>query len=203
MEINTQELEVIKKDVNAVALVANQISIVDDASMLTAGELRKKLKTVGKMVEEKKQAITRPLNEALKNVRAMFSPIEDMYAQAESIVSGKMIKYQNDVEEKRRKAELKAQEELLKAQKDLDKGKIDEVQATKIETRVEKKLEAVPEAIKKSEDFHTREVQKFRIVNEAKIPKDYWMLDEVKIRKAMMAGIAIAGVEYYKDKIIV
>ena len=87
MEINEKELAIVKKEVSAVVAVAVQTEVVDDDSMLTAGEVRKKIKVVGKMVKEKKESITQPLNEALKQFRAMFAPIEAMYEEAEVVIA--------------------------------------------------------------------------------------------------------------------
>ncbi len=203
MEINEKELAVVKKEVSAIVAMAEETQVTDDNSMLAAGDVRKKIKAVGKMVKEKKESITSPLNEALKQVRSMFAPIEAMYEEAENVVSAKMLTYQRDVEEQQRKAEAEALKKLQEAQRKLEEGKITEAQVQKIEEKIEQKLEELPQIIKKSADFHTREIQKFRIINESELPREYLVPDEVKIRKAMMAGIEIKGVEYYKEKTLI
>lgn len=48
------------------------------------------------MITSKKETITRPLNEALKNARAFFAPLEKEWGEAERIVKSKMIGWQNE-----------------------------------------------------------------------------------------------------------
>lgn len=47
-----------------------------------------------------------------------------------------------------------------------------------------------------------RTVKKFRIADPALIPDEYWVLDEVKIGKAIRAGVTIPGVTPYEDKVM-
>ena len=203
MEINTKEIAVVKGQVSKAQTAADSIIIVDDATMLEAGETRKKIKLVGKLIKEKKEEITKPMNEALKSVRALFAPLEDGYERVESLIASKMVEYQRKVDAERRRVEDEATRKLAEAQRKAAEGTITDKQAQRVEKSVEKKLEATPEVIKKSEAFHTRTVKKFRILDVTAIPREYLVPDEVKIRAAMMAGQAVSGVEYYEDKIIV
>lgn len=203
MDIQTKEIAVVKTQVSKAISAAESIEIKTDEQMLEAGEIKKKIKIVGKMVKEKKEAITKPLNDALKQVRELFKPLEEGYEQADDMIASKMIAYQRIIEEKQRKIEEEARKKLEEAQKQLEQGKLTEKQAERVENKIEKKLEEAPQVIKKSENFQTREIKKFRIINETEVPREYLMIDEVKVRKAMMAGIVVSGVEYYTDKIIV
>ena len=203
MEINTKEIEIVKTQVTKAIAVVNDLEVKDDPSMLEAGEVRKKIKVVGKMIKDKKETITKPLNDALKQVRSLFAPIEASYEEAESIVSDKRLSYQRKADEARQKIEAEALRKLQEAQKKLEEGKITEKQVEKIEQKLEAKLEQAPEVIKSSQDFHTREIKKFRIVNELEIPREYLIPDEVKIRRAMMSGVEVKGVEFYTEKLLV
>ena len=188
-EIDTKEVAVVEKKIHKAISVAENTSVTTDAEMLEAGEVRKEFKTLGKEIEERKKEITDPLNTALKSARALFAPLEEGFEKAVDILSNKMLKYQRIQDEKRRKIEEKAIA-------DLEAGKIKEETA-------EKRIEKAPEPIKRSEDFHTRTVKKFRIVNESLLPREFLVPNDVKIRGAMMASIPVPGVEYYEDKILV
>lgn len=203
MEIQTKEIAVVKSQVSKAIKAAEEIVVKTDDQMLAAGDVRKKIKVVGKMIKDKKEAITKPLNDALKQVRELFRPLEDGYEQAESLIASKMLEYQKLVDAEKRRIEAEAQKKLDDAARDLEAGKITEKEAEKIEKKVETKLEKAPEVIKKSDSFHTRTVKKFRIVDEALIPREYLFVDEVKIRRAMLANVPVAGVEYYEDKTLV
>lgn len=203
MQIDTKELSIVKGQVSKAILAADSLIVRSEIQYREAGELLKKIKTVGKLIKQKKESITKPISEALKNVRSMFAPLEDNYELAEKTVSDKIIFYQDQVEAKRHEEELKAQKELEEAQKKLAQGKITEKQAEKIEAKVEKKLEKAPEVIKKTDDFHTRVNKKVRIVDESLIPREYLMVDEVKVRRAVLGGVDVPGAELYEEKTLV
>lgn len=193
----------VEKQVSEAVKRASAFEVNTPESMLEAGELRKKIKSVGKLLKDQKEKITKPLNEGLKQARALFAPLEENYEQAEKIISGKMLFYQNICDQETRDIEAKAAADLKKIEDDAKAGKITEHQAEVKEQKIEQKLEQAPGVITKSKDFHTREIQKFRIVNMDAIPREFMLPDEVAIRKAMMAGIPVEGVEYYKEKSLV
>ena len=114
-----------------------------------------------------------------------------------------MLAYQKEQEQKRLKAEREAREKEEETRKKLEAGQITEKAAEKQLAKVEEKLEKAPEVIKSSETFHTRKNKKFRIVNVDLIPRAFLIADEVAIRKAMMAGTEIAGVEYYEESTLI
>lgn len=203
MHIDSKELSVVKSQVTKATKTAQEIVITNDEEMLEAGEVRKKIKVVGKMIKEKKDSIVKPINEGLKQVKEMFAPIERDCENADEIVSGKMLAYQREQDEKRRKAEREAQAKLEETNRKLEEGKITEKQAEKEVAKVETKLEKAPEAVTKSDTFHTRTVQKCRIVDPNLIPDEYWVIDEVSVRKAVLAGVVVPGAEKYEEKTLV
>lgn len=203
MQIPTKEIATLKTQSTRAYNFATTLVITSDEEMLKAGDVRKNIKIVAKTVKERKEAITKPLNESLKSVRDLFRPVEEMCDSTESIIGRKMVGYQNEIENKRRDAELKAQKELEATNKKLEDGEITEKQAEKSVAKVEAKLEKAPEAITKSASFHTRTIKKYRILNEMEIPREYLLVDTAKIQKAMQAGVPIPGVEYYEDKTVV
>lgn len=190
MEIETQQIELVKTQVSK-ALAAVEIIVIDsDENMLEAGDILKRVKTVGKMIKERKEAITKPLNESLKSIRALFSPFESDYEKAEEIISTKMLSYQKSQEAEAEKIRLENQTRLEDTSTSHDAHRYDD-------------MKVVPEVIKKSVDFHTRTTKDFKIVDKTKLPFEYLIADEVAIRKAMHAGVQLQGVEYFDKKTIV
>jgi hypothetical protein len=47
-----------------------------------------------------------------------------------------------------------------------------------------------------------RKIRKFRIVDPAQIPDEYWVLDETKIGKAVRAGLDIPGVQTWEEEVL-
>jgi len=200
IEVDEKEVQIVEKKVNKQLSIAEALVVSDDKEMLQAGEIRKDIRELGKEITERKKEITDPLNKALKSARALFAPLEEGFAKADKLIASKMLRYQSEQEAKRKKIEEKAIA-------DLEAGKIKEATA-------ERRIEKAPEPIKKSEDFHTRTVQKVRItpLSEVKvsleelafyIEKGYIVWDEVMVRRAVIGGIEIKGTEKYEEKVLV
>jgi hypothetical protein len=200
METTEREIEIVRERASGMSSVAKSIVVDSEGTLLAAGETLRAIKDTAKLVKGRKEEITRPMNEALKSARALFAPIERMCEDAETLVSHKMARWQNEQEEILRKAEEAAARKIQDAQEKLDEGKITERAAKKIENKALDRLAEMPEAVRSSSDFHTREIKKFRITDEAAIPREFLMLDEKKVRNAMMGGINVAGIYYYKEK---
>jgi DNA integrity scanning protein DisA with diadenylate cyclase activity len=124
-KIETQEIEVYKSQVSQLEQQATQLSITSPEENATAIELKATLDKTGKEIKSKKETITKPLNEALKNARALFAPLEEVFENADNIVGRKLLDY-------KRKIDADAAKQAAKIAADLESGKI-------------KKLELVPD----------------------------------------------------------
>jgi hypothetical protein len=82
-----------------------------------AGKIIVDFKKYEKMVKENKEAITKPLNEALKNVRALFKPVEDKISTSKTILLGKVNEY-------KREQDRIAREQAAKLEAKIEKGTI-------------------------------------------------------------------------------
>lgn len=201
--IDTKEVAVLQKKVSRAVADAESVVVTTDEEMLRAGELRKENKILGKGIETRKKEITDPMNQAIKSVRALFAPLEEGFEKAEKLLARKMLDFQDKQDNIRQKAQDEVDRKAEETRKKLEEGKISEKQATLLVEKAETKLDRVPEAILKSETFHTRVEKKFRIVNLSLIPIEYHLANEVMIRKVMYAGIQLPGVEYFDEKILV
>jgi hypothetical protein len=213
MEIKkTKEIAIIEKKVTTAYSEATSIVVKDDESLLAAGEKRKQIKDYLKQAKEEKDSATKPLNDTLKTIRGWFAPLEESCEQAIAIIGGKMQKYQDEVEEKRRKAEAEARKKEEEAKKKLEEGKISEKQAEKIIQKAEEKVFSAPAPIKSSANFHTRVDRKVRFSDPKSLsPKEvksliddgYLVWDEVKGRRDALDGTLTVGVEVYEQKSLI
>jgi len=171
------------------AATALTVKTADDLTGAT--ELLGKIKTVGKAITAKKESMTKPLNEALRNIRDFFRPVEAQWANAEQIVKGKMIDYQN--------AELaKAAKKTEVIEQKVESGKMSfEKAAEKIEAVTPQKNVTTAAG---AAQFRT--VKEVVIDNETLIPREYLILDMVKIRKVALAGITIPGVRVIEKQAV-
>jgi len=171
------------------AATALQIKTADD--LLLATEVLSKIKLVGKQITEKKEGITKPLNEALRNVRALFAPLETAWTNAEKIVKEKMVAYRNSAlskaDEKTGAIERRVESGRLSFEKAV--GKIEAITPQKT---VEAKLGGI--------QFRT--VKDVVIEDETKLPREFLVPDMAKIRKVALAGVEIAGVKVVEKQIV-
>lgn len=165
--------------------------MVDETKVTTDPELKivadkiKNIKTLGKFVRQEMEKYTKPAQEIINNARTRYLPFEKLCKDAEAQLKAKANVYMTDIENKRR-----AKEDAIA--KRAEKGNIKE------ETAVRKTEEIGEEKKSVSTDssqIQRKIVQEIVIVDREKIPHEYWIVDEKKVRKVALAGIEIPGVE--------
>jgi len=191
MNNEKMDLAPIKRQVSAVVSSAGSLEINNKPDLIKATDVLTKIKSIANEIKEKKDSIIKPLNEALKNARDLFRPLETDYSEAETTVKMKMVIF-NQQEEK------KAAEATAKIEQKVEAGKMSmEVAADKIEEVIpENKVEG------KSGSIQFRVVKKVVIENEFDVPREFLMLDMVKIRKAALNGFIIKGVKVVEEKVV-
>lgn len=185
-EVN-KELEVVRNNTSKALAAANELAVTNDEELAKATELLTSINRAGDMMKKLKDGIIKPMNEALKSVRAMFNPPEDEYEKAVMIVKQKMLSYHNAVEAKRRQEEARIAARV-------DKGTMKvETAARKIEN-----MPAIQTKIATGNGLGSavfKEEKKVVIVDENLIPRQYLVPDMVLIRRAALAGVEIPGVK--------
>ena len=189
MNNEKMDLAPIKRQVSVVVSASNSLQIRSKPDLVKATDVLGKIKSVAKEIKDKKDSVIKPLNEGLRNFRDMFRPLENDFSEAEATVKGKMITF-NDIQEKI------AIEKEEKIAKDLEAGNIDmDKAADKMEkAEPEKKIKAA------SGEIQFKIVKKVVIENEFDVPRDFLMLDMVKIRRSALAGFVIKGVKVVDEK---
>ena len=191
MEIAKEVQALIKRQAEGADKVAKEIIIKNQNDFEKASELFLKVKQAGKYIASEKEKMTRGLLDTLANIRSFFKPYEIMQSKAEKEVGSKILAYQLE-EEKKSQIKIDAVVEKV------EKGKMTFEQANeKIETlEVAKKVEVNTGAVQ----FKT--IRDYEIIDEKLIPKKYWVLDLVKLRKDALDGVEIPGVKVVEKKII-
>lgn len=181
----TKELTVVGRNINAMTLVTKPTSATEVA---TATAQFNQLKSIEKEVKAKETGITSPLNLALKNVRALFTPVKDRLATAISSVRSGLDTYN-------REAQLELQRQREKLERKVESGKVSESKAGRLMAELGSDLGAgvIP----------TRKHKVVKVVDEAKVPDRYWFIDEQMIRKDALAGVKIPGVEVVEEELVV
>ena len=112
MNNNKIDLAPIKRRISTVVRSAEMLTIETSENLVNATDILGKIKSIGKEIREKKESITKPLNEALRNARDLFRPIESEWIVAERIVKRKMIDFNRKELEKADDADRLLQEKI-------------------------------------------------------------------------------------------
>lgn len=185
--INNRELVPLKKHIETLADKVNHLTINNELQLKLAVEVLSKINAYADSVKSKKELITKPLNLALKNARAMFAPIEDTYEGAIESLRQKMQDYQTEQVRIKQQAELKIAERVREGKGNLT-----------VETAVKKIAELKPiekEVATESGLVQFRETRILKITNPLLIPREYLIVDESKLLKALKDGKTVVGAE--------
>ena len=187
--IDKKELTIPKQQASKALSAAQALAINDNEGLVAGTNLLGKIKAAQKLITAKKQAITKPINEALREVRSLFATLENNISEAEGIVKNKMLVYEEAVS-----AVAEAKEAKLAMRVEKGTMRFDTAQA-KIET-----IERVGTTRATNGGVQFR-VRKVAVVTDiSKLPLEYLVPDMVKINQAIKAGKTIPGVTIEERK---
>lgn len=89
------------------------LTVNDDEQLKSSSSVLGEIKTIAKEVKTRKEAITKPLNEALKEVRALFAVPENNLKQAETAIKSAILAY-HEVQDAAAQAEIAKIENRIK-----------------------------------------------------------------------------------------
>lgn len=164
--------EALFRDSEALLAAAREFRIATPEAALAASEDLKRIKTLARQVEEKRTVITGPINDALREVNALFKPAKDWLTQAEKLVKGKLLEFQSEQDRIAREAQVKADEEARKQREKLEeqmakaeaKGKAEKAEELRerIQTQV---TPVIPSAAPKIAGIAIREIWKAEVTD--------------------------------------
>lgn len=182
--IPKKELEAYKGQLQTAEKFSTTLEVKTDADYQEALAEGKKVKEQLEVIVARKEAITKPLNTALKSVRELFKPLEAMGEGALSVVKAKMLAFQNE-------KEAKAAAKIEKIMDKVDAGKMSEsVGNAKI-------FIATPDKTVSTEagSATVSKLKKYYVVDKSKIPLQFLEPDMVKIKASFKAGTPVPGIE--------
>ena len=191
IKFDDKEVALVKRQASGSIDVAQSLMIENTKDLEKAITLLSKIKQALKIIKEKKEEFTKPAREIIKSARDLFKPLEEKCMEAERIVKSKMVEF-ND------KEEIKAIKEEEKVIEKVEAGKITPQEAS------EKMDKIAPEKTVESKGgkIQYKKIKEVVIDDEAKIPREYLMLDMVKIRRVALTGREIIGVSVIEKKIV-
>lgn len=173
------------KEVSPLLAQAESFDIKDPKSLEQAMEFLSNLNAKLDQVVDSRETITKPLNEALKQARLKYKPIETTLESAIDVIRDKMSAYATEIDNERKKEEQRIQDKL-------ENGKMSIPTALKkIET-----LDSVPGTVSSnSGSVSFRPVEKLKIVDPLLVPRQYLTINEKAVLDDLKNGVKVAGCE--------
>lgn len=173
------------KEVSPLLAQAESFDIKDPKSLEQATEFLSNLNAKLDQIVDSRETITKPLNEALKQARLKYKPIETTLEGAIDLIRDKMSAYATEINNERKKQEQKIQDKL-------ENGKMSIPTALKkLET-----LDSVPSTVSSnSGSVSFRPVEKLKIVDPLLVPRQYLIIDEKAVLDDLKNGVKVAGCE--------
>lgn len=169
----------------------SNIKIVDEQSLTKATEVLSQANKYAKQLEEDKQKITKPINDALKEIRARYKPLENKLEDIILNIRKSMTSYQTEQMRLQKIEEEKIANRVAKG-------------TLKAETGI-RKLEELPQTADKistqSGKISFKTVKKFEVIDITLIPHKYLIVNDTAIRDAMKAGIELPGCKYFEEQV--
>lgn len=203
---------------NRLATTVKGLTITNNQEYLNSGEFLKRIKTVSKLIDDSRKELTRPLDEVKKRVMDFFKdPLEQLSA-AETVLKRAMLGYQQEQERIRREEEQKAiarakaeeerkrralEERAIKAEESGNTAKAELLRERADDVYVP--AMATAPTLEKVKGISTKKVWKCRITDEAKIPREYLVINETMLNKmaqATQGKIPVPGVEFYQEDVL-
>ena len=191
--MSNKDITIIEKEISPIVLQAQEVKIKNQDDMKVAVDILSKLNKWNDSIIEDREKITKPLNEALKEVRAKYKPLEKTLEQAIEIVRNEMSVYQT--------AEVKR----VQKEQDAIANRIREGKGgLKIETAMRKldEIDGVADKVESDSGIvKFRNDKILKIVDISKIPDKYFDLNESALLKDLKAGVIVDGAEL-EDKLV-
>lgn len=208
--VHDPRVEPVANEVNSLTTRVASFEVASAESYESGAELLKTIKSLSKQVDDQRKKITQPLDQAKKQVMDLFRPFTDSLGSAESSLKRRMIAWKSEQDRIAREAERKAEEKARRERERL------EAEAAKAEEKGrsgradilrDRAASTVAAPVIRSEapkvtGIATRKVWRFRIVDAAKVPDQYKVIDEKKIGgvvRALKGDTSIPGVEVWEE----
>jgi DNA repair exonuclease SbcCD ATPase subunit len=199
-----------KPQVNKLTEFARTLKIVTAEQFNDAANYLKSIKGLLKGIEDARTRITKPLNDALRQVNQQAKDASAPLEAAETQIKRSVLAYSAELERLRRDEQRRADEEARREREKLEAQAAKAAASGKVEkaAQLEQRAATVVAPVINMEapkvtGISTREVWKFEVMNAAIVPREYLIVDETKVRKvvsALKGDTNIPGVRVYPEK---
>jgi phage gp36-like protein len=197
-----QELNQIESKCSRILKKAQKIEVMDDKTVEDASTGLKVVRDLKKTIEEKRKFFVKPLNDHVKRINEFFKTFSFPLDQADRILKKKILDYQQLKRKQMEKEKERLQKKIKKAEE--SKTGVLSLRLKQKQEEIEKELTSRTVKYDSGVKTITRKKWTFEIVDISKIPREYLMVDTVKINQAIKQGVReIPGVKIYQKEEIV
>ncbi len=191
-----EQVKEISVTVGSLVHKANDLDICDSSTNEFGIGLLSKIAEGKKKAEAQRKMFTDPLNQSLKAINAFFKNLTAPLDEADGIIRSKVLIFRRAEEERARKEA----EELQKKREEEAKKSASQGEAPAFVPPVV--AQAPPTTMTaKNGSATVRKIWDFEIENEAEIPREYLVVDSVKIRQAIKDGVReIHGIKIFQKE---
>lgn len=184
MKKNTID-EKITKEITTIEKITKEIKITNPPEMIQATEMLSKANQTLDALTDSKELLTKPLNQALKEVRERYKPAETILTEVISRIRNSMSSYQTKELQKKREKEIELAGKIASGDLSLEQA------STKLSN-----IKNAPKTVETgagSVRFRTDKI--LRITSIDKLPRMYLIPDERALLSALKLGNIIPGAE--------
>lgn len=211
------QLQEISAQVSELREQSEHISITNDYDVSMATELLAQVKGRAKAIENLRVLIVQPLNDQVKKINNMFKSQLEPLEQIETTVKRAIIVFRQMQAEIQRREQMQAESARQDELRILEAERLAAAEANAplevIQALEEKQedlalrpvtIEPIKTSVRStSGSMSAKKIWKFRLVNGDEVPREYMMVNETAIRRAIADGIhEIPGVEIYQEESI-
>jgi len=195
-EVNISRMEEITQPFNEqipeLVDAAESFVVESEEDVSKASEFMSSLKKMERAIEDKRLEVTRPINESIKTLNAMFKELSAPILSATNTMYSKIMSW-------RTKEKARIEEErmaLLKAQALAAKNNDEEL----VEAIEELKPAPVQQTINKAQ---TRLIWTYEVIDTTKVPIEFLEVNTSAVGEAVRKGIRdIPGIKIYQKEIL-
>ncbi len=206
----TEEMEKFKANALTVIEAVKKIVIKDQDNYEHQVTGLRDIKTQWSEIEGKRKELVKPLQEGVKKLNEFFNTPLTNLKRAESLIKTALVKYKDEQDEKRRKEEKEAQAKAEKQKEKLEKkaerqeanGQEEKAEETRFEAQ-SVPLPIVAPKVEKVKGVSFKEIWKYTIEDEKKIPRQYLLIDHKtlgSLARSAKGKVKVPGVKFYSEK---
>lgn len=178
-----KDLAITESDVSPIVEKATALSVMSQDTLAISVEMLSQCNIYLDKLTEDKEKITKPLNAALKEIRAKYKPVEEILTTAIATIRGKQSQYQTELMRKQKENEMKIAEKLASGKLSIEKA-VSKLEQVQVPTE---RITTTTGSLKFRED------KVLVIVDPYFIPREYLLPDEKAIMKVLKEGGLVAG----------